>query len=75
MSPTKEIGLMPKILRWFKEGESIPDNAVFIKSERVVVGNKRVEVENLPYGGHSSWHSVTQPVYGERYLYEVKESE
>lgn len=60
-----------KTLKWFKEGESIPDNAKFIKHEKVIVGYKDVQVQDYAGAGQYSYITEKEPVYGERFLYEV----
>lgn len=62
-----------KKLKWFKEGEAIPANATFIKSERRVVGVRTVRDEDYPYGGQASWSEREVDVLEEQYLYEVSD--
>lgn len=62
----------PKVcLKWFREGEPIPYGSKYIKAERRKVGTSSVEVEDLPYGGQSSWHTEQRDKFEEQYLYEV----
>jgi len=54
-----------KTVKWFKEGDLIPDSAVFLKSEMRVTG----------YEDSGHWQLNDTPIYTNGALYEIEVQE